>query len=456
MPGTFTLDPPCPCGSARRLAACCGSPAGGDYTEAERNAATDRLLSFSTHGEVAAALRRAAREFWPEPHEAEAARRNEAIIAEQGQLVLASYLVYDHVLRDGTTVVQRLLRRERDSLPPRQRGYLAQAAAQPTSLYEVDEVFAEQGLRLRDVLRLGAVRVRERSATQQLSPGDHLIVRVYAEPDGTPVIEMPVLHFPAAAEPEIETWLLRQRGALRSADQGLALDPRPLRQALHHLWLDTMLQRSLPKLVNHDQEELVMCTSAFAVDDPDALTAALGSRDDFESDGDSWVWFRPLAGETRRLLGRLRLQGTRATLATNSRERAARGRELLEQIGGGALRFVAIAEEDGQVLLQRARADAAAGKGKPSEAPDPARRQALVRDALEQHFRAWVEQPLPAFGDRTPRELAKTEPQRVARMLWQIENNPQPEMRYDASWIYAELGLQRLGAGPFTSGVEGG
>jgi hypothetical protein len=50
--------------------------------------------------------------------------------------------------------------------------------------------------------------------------------------------------------------------------------------------------------------------------------------------------------------------------------------------------------------------------------------------------------------------MAAIEPKAVAALLWKFENNPNPELRYDAGWIYAELGLPRHGAGPFTAGVD--
>ena len=77
-----------------------------------------------------------------------------------------------------------------------------------------------------------------------------------------------------------------------------------------------------------------------------------------------------------------------------------------------------------------------------------------MRRALHAHVCNWLDQPLAAFDGRTPRAMAAIEPQAVAALLWKFENHPDPELRYDAGWIYAELGLPRHGAGPFTAGVD--
>jgi hypothetical protein len=457
MPSAFPFDPPCPCGSEAPLSRCC-SAAGGDYTQDERHAVAKRLADFGARAEFAAALRRAGRRLWVTPRDEHEARLQQEVMDREGGAVFAGHLFFDALVRGSGTLAHELLRRQRDTLPPRERGLLAQYAAHPQSLYRIEEVFSGQGLRLRDLLRTGSVRVRERTASTQLEPDDTLLVRVIAEPDGTPVLEPPVLRFDEQAAENLDAWVLRQRGAVPDLHRSLALEPRPLLPELLQLWLQysaARLDAPLPQLVNHDQEVLVQCTSSFAVADAAALQAALAARDDFDRDGESWVWHRPLAGDARRTLGRLTVAGDRVSLETNSRQRAARGRELLEQLGGAGLRFLGVEEQDGQALLQRARERGPTERGERSGPPlDPEERREVVRQALHAHVCHWLDQPQAAFDGRTPRAMAAIEPKVVAALLWKFENNPNPELRYDAGWIHAELGLPRHGAGPFTAGVD--
>ena len=79
--------------------------------------------------------------------------------------------------------------------------------------------------------------------------------------------------------------------------------------------------------------------------------------------------------------------------------------------------------------------------------------QAEVIQAFhDQHYRGWVDAPLPALGGQTPRAAARSKggrPQVVA-LLKELESYAAHDRRegrpaYDFGWMWAELGLDQPG-----------
>ena len=76
----------------------------------------------------------------------------------------------------------------------------------------------------------------------------------------------------------------------------------------------------------------------------------------------------------------------------------------------------------------------------------------MLHDVLERHYRGVLEQPVPALGDVSPRESARTPEGRKRLVGWLkgLENaNAQHEpgsaiASYDVSWMWEELGVSDL------------
>jgi hypothetical protein len=77
---------------------------------------------------------------------------------------------------------------------------------------------------------------------------------------------------------------------------------------------------------------------------------------------------------------------------------------------------------------------------------------ALVGQIHEQHYRGWLDEPLPALNGRTPREAvgAKSSRDKLVSLLKAMENMSERDRRagrpaYDFGWMWEELGLMRPG-----------
>jgi hypothetical protein len=151
--------------------------------------------------------------------------------------------------------------------------------------------------------------------------------------------------------------------------------------------------------------------------------------------------------EPRRSLGTVVPEGRRLVFEATSRPRAERGRAMIEALAGGAVVYRATRCEVVGQALKRPPNPAA----KPLEIP-PAVEAKLLGDFYEQHYRGWLDEPLPALGGRTPRQAAglKSVRRKVISLLKTMENMAERQRRdgrpaYDFGWMWAELGLPRPG-----------
>ena len=68
----------------------------------------------------------------------------------------------------------------------------------------------------------------------------------------------------------------------------------------------------------------------------------------------------------------------------------------------------------------------------------------------DEHYRKWLDMPLPALRGRTPREAASmpTARAKLVSLLKAMENTSERERRegraaYDFAWMWGDLGLER-------------
>ncbi|MFY9342294.1 MAG: hypothetical protein WAT39_07385 [Planctomycetota bacterium] len=427
----------------------------------------ERLLAFGARAEFATARRRLHRSLFAElsDRQAEALERSRK---DELQIAIMYFLHTDLPCHRGDSLGEILLRRDGATMPARQRSALANMVGHPTSLYEIVDVFPGKGLELRDLLRWFRVRVRERSASTMVEPGWLLLTRVRPQPDGTPVIDMPMLHFDDDLRPAVDDWLAQRR----TVDATTGIEPRSVLVELYRIWqvaMATALTKPTPelRLQNQHGEPLELCAAELRCDGR-RLRAWLAQASDWEPDEDgegedtddevhgadeegpgSWVWFESLSGGARRSLGRLEIAGDHCLLHVNSRARLDRAVARLHEAAGAVLLGVE-ATSVGELMARAKASKGARSEADESEIPREVQAEVLHK-TMDSHYRRWIDEPIPMFGGRTPRAMAKIDPGAVSKAIWEICNGS-PGVRYDASWMYAELDLKALGQGEFTPG----
>lgn len=140
------------------------------------------------------------------------------------------------------------------------------------------------------------------------------------------------------------------------------------------------------------------------------------------------------------------MEDRRIVFETNSQKRAEKARDGLPQLFGDAVRFRAISYEDvGQAIK---RGPKSTKKETPEIPPDV---QAEVLGWFyDDHYHKWLDEPVPALSDRTPRHATKLKTVRpkLITLLKDFESHSERQRRageiaYDFSWIWKELDLTR-------------
>ena len=155
----------------------------------------------------------------------------------------------------------------------------------------------------------------------------------------------------------------------------------------------------------------------------------------------------------RRSLGSFVLEDNRLVFEAMSEARAARGRGFLEGLAGGAVTYRTTEYREVDEALED-------GPEAASSAPDEVPRDvqaAIASEYYARHYRDWPDTPLPALGNRTPREasrgLAEWRPALVA-LLKDFESRSERQRRAgpDRPRLPGALGR----AGPAPAGIEKG
>jgi hypothetical protein len=446
----------CPCGSGRKYKRCCYRKDVADgtaYTAQDKERALARLLRFAEDQKLAASTDSVTDLFWGgrlekvDPSVADELRSDETSF-----FAFLAWLLFDHALEgDGATIADRFLTRPGVLLTSGERTYVERMRRGSLRLYEIEEVRVDEGITLRDLWNDATIAVTERLGTRQLVQWDLVAARVIEGGTGATIMDGVPYPYPASARAELVRNLKREhrRFSRNHAPGDDARFFKSIGHLFHHWWLDLNALRPMPKIVTADGDDLVFVKSIFDVADRAQIEQALAADAAFVLEEDGYVWLEG-AGASNRVLGRLALTERRLTLETQSRERAARGRALLEALLPGGLRHRASSEQS----LESALADRRTGPRRTSRPAEdeltPELQQEIVGAMYERHYRAWMDEPVPALGGRTPRHAArlKTVLPVVVDLVKGIENQMDHARRngepwIDVSWLRSELGLPR-------------
>jgi hypothetical protein len=364
------------------------------------------------------------------------------------------------------------LQRHDDELSSIERAFLEAASTSPLSFYAVTRVERGREIALHDILTGADVVVREQTASQTVHPGELLFTRVITL-DSVSIMSgcAPLVIPPRWHHTVLD---LRERfgggsGRLLSRD-----DVRELDIELRDLYFeidDALWNPQPPEIRNTDGDPLVFttltyrlrCSPSVAFDrletlaqrtERDAAPLLIGpvTGDDGPLQKISIPWTRKAKGRRKDLdhttLGTLDIDGDRLEVHVNSERRAGRiEREIAKRLGDEAVLEQRTAES-AEDLLERPRPEprdaiARAEEERLMQQPEV---QAHLREMGERHWEEWLDSRLPALGNRTPREAARTDEGRerldalFAEFAWTVQRSPNA-MWPDVPALRAKLGL---------------
>lgn len=373
------------------------------------------------------------------------------------------------------------------------RAYVEALQRSTMSLYEVSDIVVGESFLARDMIRDGEpVRVFERSATRSLKQWDRIAARIVTVLGKTQITGA-LLAFDHRLADEALASIKRVRNKARGEAVRLA---RPLGRTADDdalvsitgidevlagaafmfsaLWLDDVFRRALnpalPEMQNTDGEPLEFITLHFPLQSKaklpvirsalDALPALSKENDCF------WNWLetakkarKPVRKATTAqtfsttmddgaiVLGNVEITAKTVTLSVNSQGRAARGQAMLEPALTGLVRAPLIERQTLEQMMSASPGRAGKPPAEPPLPPDELKR--VVHQGLTDHYRRGLDEPIPALGNRAPRQAAKTAKGRDKVIAWlkMLENGSgrqepdDPMASYDFTWIWEELGI---------------
>ncbi|MBI5432002.1 MAG: DUF2384 domain-containing protein [Planctomycetes bacterium] len=228
--------------------------------------------------------------------------------------------------------------------------------------------------------------------------------------------------FPAFAGPAMTTGDVdRATRFLESCGFDLSRESIRLHpQMLGWIW-QIFLPRNRPQitLTNTDGDLLLWHTATFRLADPIATARGLHAKEkvNFDEVDGTWTWWKPGGPSPgfgdNTTLGSIEIHDQRLVLEVNSAARFARARTWIEALPGGV--------EFERVTTREVKPGAS-----PLDDRLPSKRQTVSPELIERIAKMhrescmrWLDERVPALGNRTPRQVATTEAgrQRVAVMI---------------------------------------
>ena len=482
MPHEPGRNDPCPCGSGRKYKHCClRAIDASDFLWRQVRAAEGRLVPELLQGALkefgAPFISAALEEFFlwegvPEDYDQ----------TDEFSSFFVPWFVYEFV--DDPNDPERVanapneslaalyLRRHDDQLSSTERSFLTSGSISPLTFYAVQHVIPGREIALHDVMTGRDVVVRERSATETVRPGAVLFTRVVTVDDLSimsgcaPLVIPPEWHLGLL---DLRQRLTTGKGRMLTVEavRDLALELRDLYFDIE----DEVWNPRLPELRNTDGDKLVLTTLTYrlhctpaaafdrlsplaraAVDDVSQLLAdaAMDAAGELQAVTLSWnkAGNRLHQDWDNTTLGAIEIDGSRLVIHVNSKRRATRiEREIARRLGADA-----VLERKAADPVERLVAERRNQPRDPLADADHERLQQLpevqehMRQMGERHWEAWLDTRLPALGNRTPRQAAKTPDGRerlealLAEFTWSTER-ARNAMSPDVPALRARLGL---------------
>ncbi len=208
----------------------------------------------------------------------------------------------------------------------------------------------------------------------------------------------------------------------------------------------------LPAATTSDGEPLILSTVVFTVAEGtreeivELLDDEQGYRRGEGGAGDSWDWFGPSKASTK-VLAEITLEDDTLTVLAHSLGRASKTNAGLASVLGERIVLKDIRTEQPPPEALAELGIEMVGDAE-DEKPDEEKVR-VVHEVLEKHYRKWLDEPLPALDDMSPREAVDEPDKRpeVITLLLEAEERTRassaPMNLFDFEFLWTELGLSR-------------
>jgi hypothetical protein len=322
-----------------------------------------------------------------------------------------------------------LLEAHPHELSPIEKKCIIASVAEPFSFYEILEVDPGQGFKLQCILSVREFQVFERMGSQGSAPGQILYARVmdvdgFVTLNGCSTVRIPSIH---------KLMLIDLRRSLQKVQREVT--PELLHEfdlEIREVYLDlreSILHPKPPVMTNTEGDLLVPQTLIYDIESAQEIFEALhplcfqAAREELLEQAEmgpdgavlsiEFPWLRKEKGKGMTdpctVLARITIEEQVLRVYVNSQERAKKFKAELKKRLKRELKPKATLIEPIEAAIEKARKS-------PAAAPDLAQAelqarpevQALLAKTMQAHWDGWVSVKLPALGNQTPIQAAKT------------------------------------------------
>ncbi len=444
----FGRNDPCPCGSGKKYKKCCLSKTFTEVGKEDsiRGRLVDDLIGFfnnNYHDRLEDAEFLFWDEFVPEEH-------LDGIALDVAHQNFWEWLIFDHMIDvDNDKTLIDLYMENNKKLSLDEHKVLTMIKNSVISLYEVQEVFPEKGLLLKDLLMDGEYDVREKSATRSVKKWDIFASRLLLV-DGQYIMSGSVYSYHMKNKKEIlddihaEFEDYKEEYPDASMDDFLKMNS----ENFNFYWYDLIQNPTPIKLHTTSGEPMLISKAMFAIKDKEAVINGLPKIKGFEQGKDSYTWYDKRNKEgSATILGRAEIKDNKLILESNSKERLEKGKKLILE----ALSDAVVHKMDTfQYPMEAMKSHKESSNGKPMNELPMEIQQQFYPEFMQKHSEKWLGEKIPALYGETPMQAVKTEEGRkkVIELLKSIENSEEHNKKegrpfYDISWMWQRMGLER-------------
>lgn len=335
-----------------------------------------------------------------------------------------------------------------------QQQYIEVCLSSPFTFTEVTGVIPGEGFNLKDIFTGEEWSVVEKTASKSVRHGDI----IFCKPVNLNNLTTLEATAPFSIPPVYKKHVLDLRKHIEKASKKINKEVlSDFSVELLNLYVDMrklVMNPEMPKFCNTDGDELVLQKVIFEIENPGNVFEALKDLDilstekeilnqaELEKNGDikkiEFTWAREDHKKNTKLnntiLGHIVIKGNELTAEVNSTKRADFFRSLVENRIQTGIRYKATLITSMETALEESRADKNS-KGHLDQEKlleeNPELREHLSQMAAA-HWKEWVNTKIPALGNKTPKQAAKTKDGRemLEALLTQFERNtvdhPQP------------------------------
>ncbi len=391
---------PCPCGSGKKYKKCCllkeFTPVGKEELIKQR--LVQEILAFvkkNYRDSIEFAVSIFWDEFVPNVH-------LDSVGMAMAEINFWEWVAHDwQPHEDGKSTIDLFIKANK-GLTPDEISILKKMNAAVISLYEVQEVYPEKGLLLKDLVLGGEYEVSEKTATRSLGKWDILGTRLLLV-DGKYIMSGCGYPYPRMQKENILA-MIKDSYHDYKADYPRVTMKRHLKDTsedFNYFWYSLIQNPAVPKLFTTTGEPMLFCKAIFDIKDREAVISGLKTIRGVEQDEDgNFIWVDKPDEDEGTILGTIVLKDRRLRLQCNSKERLERGKKMILDALPDIVTHRADEYEDPAQAIK-------AHKDKPvkpgGEIPPEIEREVYAQ-STRRYYENWLNDKIPALGGKTPME----------------------------------------------------